>query len=301
MMAWGPITVEGRVPPPGEKFINVDQRFAGGDYFRAMGIPLAGGRLFDAHDTRDTARVVVVDTFMAEQLWPGEDAVGKRIRLGGSDSTSPWMTVVGVVGRIKQDGLDADGRMAIYLAHTQFPTRSMNAVVKGTGDPSALAAPVVDAIRAMDPDLPVYNVRTMDQRVGASLARRRFATLLLALFALLALGLATIGVYGVVAYLVSQGARELGIRIALGATPAAIRQLIVRHGMTLAVLGVGAGVAAALGAARLMRRFLFQIDAVDPLTFAFVPALLAFVALAATLVPARRAARIDPIASLKAE
>lgn len=301
MMAWGPITVEGRVPPPGEKFINADQRFVGGEYFRAMDIPLLSGRLFTDHDTRANPRVVVVDEFMAHQLWPAEDAVGKRIRLGGSDSASPWMTIVGVVGRIKQDALESDSRMAMYLAHTQFPTRAMNVVLETESDPALLAAPVLSEIRKMDPDLPVYNVRTMAQRVEESLARRRFATLLLTLFAALGLGLAALGVYGVIAYLVSQGTREIGIRIALGATPRGILLLIVRHGMTLAVVGVALGLFGALGVARFMRRLLFQIDAVDPATFAGVALLLTLIALAATVVPARRAARIDPIESLRSE
>jgi predicted permease len=301
MMAWGPITVEGRIPPPGEKFINVDQRFVGGDYFRAMSIPLMSGRLFSEHDTRSSPRVAVVDEFMARQLWPGADAIGKRIRLGGSDSTSPWMTVVGVVGRIKQDALETDSRIAMYLAHTQFPTRSMNVVLKTAGDPTVLTAPVMAEIRHMDPDLPVYNVRTMAQRVDESLARRRFAMLLLSLFAGLGLGLATLGVYGVLAYLVSQGTREIGIRIALGATPRGIVISIVRHGMTLAVVGVGLGLAGAVAVARVMRRLLFQIDAVDPATFVGAALLLTFIALIASFIPARRAAHIDPIQSLRAE
>jgi predicted permease len=301
MMAWGPISVEGRVPPAGEKFINADQRFVGGDYFHAMGIPVISGRLFNEHDTRTNPRVVVVDAFMAQQLWPGADAVGKRIRLGGSDSNSPWMTVIGVVGRIKQDALETDSRIAMYLAHTQFPARAMNVVLKTTADPALLTTPVLSEIRQMDSDLPVYNVRTMKQRVDESLARRRFAMLLLTLFAGLGLGLATVGVYGVTAYLVSQGTREIGIRIALGATPRGILILIVRHGMTLAVLGVGLGLAGALGVARFMRRLLFQIDTVDPATFIAVALLLTCIALVASVVPARRAARIDPILSLRSE
>ena len=293
--------MEGRVSPAGEKFINADQRFVGGDYFHAMGIPVISGRLFNEHDTRTNPRVVVVDAFMAQQLWPGADAVGKRIRLGGSDSNSPWMTVIGVVGRIKQDALETDSRIAMYLAHTQFPARAMNVVLKTTADPALLTTPVLSEIRQMDSDLPVYNVRTMKQRVDESLARRRFAMLLLTLFAGLGLGLATVGVYGVTAYLVSQGTREIGIRIALGATPRGILILIVRHGMTLAVLGVGLGLAGALGVARFMRRLLFQIDTVDPATFIAVALLLTCIALVASVVPARRAARIDPILSLRSE
>jgi predicted permease len=301
MMSWGPVTIEGRVPPPGEKFINADMRMVGGDYFRAMGIPLVAGRLFTEHDTRASDRVVAVDEFMARQMWPGADAVGKRIKSGGLDSTSPWMTVVGVVGRIKQDALDAESRIAVYFPHTQFPARSMNVVLKTRADAASLAAPAIEAIRAMDPDLPVYNVRTMTARVSESLARRRFAMLLLTLFAALGFGLATVGVYGVIAYLVSQGARELGIRIALGATPGGIVRLILREGLTLAALGVTAGVLGAFAAARLMRRLLFQVDALDPATFATTAALLTAVAALAALIPAARAARIDPIVALKSE
>jgi predicted permease len=299
MMAWGPITVEGRVPPPGEKFINADQRFVAGDYFRAMEIPLVSGRSFNEHDIRTNPRVVIVDEFMAHQLWPGLDAVGRRIRLGGSDSTSPWMTVVGVVGRVKQDALESDSRIAMYLAHTQFTARAMNVVVRTAADPASLAPAAIGEIRQIDPDLPVYNVRTMSQRVDESLARRRFAMLLLTLFAALGLGLAAIGVYGVIAYLVNQGTREIGIRIALGATPNGILSLVVTRAMTMALAGVVVGAAGALGVARFMRRLLFQIDAVDPATFLSVALLLTLVALLATVVPARRAARVDPTVSLR--
>ena len=266
-----------------------------------MGIPLVSGRLFTEHDTRTSDRVVVVDTFMAEQFWPGSDAVGKRIRLGGIDSTSPWMTVVGVVGRIKQDALDAESRIAVYFPHAQFPTRSMNVVLKTSQDPATLAGPATSAIRQMDPDLPVYNVRSMSDRVNESLARRRFAMLLLSLFASLALGLAAIGVYGVIAYLVTHGTRELGIRIALGATPAGILALVIRHGITLAALGITLGIAAALALARFMRGLLFEIQAFDAATFVGVALVLTAVALIATIIPATRASRIDPIQSLRSE
>ena len=266
-----------------------------------MEIPLIAGRLFTENDTRTSDRVVVVDQFMAEQFWPGADAVGKRIRLGGADSTSPWMSVVGVVDRIKQDALETDSRIAVYFPHTQFPTRSMNVVLKTSADPMSLAGPATAEIRKMDPDLPVYNVRSMSERVEVSLARRRFAMLLLSLFAALALGLAAIGVYGVMAYLVAHGTREIGIRMALGATPRGILLLVVHHGMTLAVVGVAIGIAAALTLARFMRRLLFEINAVDPATFFSVTLLLTVVALVASVVPALRAARIDPIQSLKSE
>ena len=303
MMAWGPITVEGRVPQAGEHFINVDIRMVAGDYFRAMEIPLVAGRLFTALDTRAVQRVVIVDEHMARQLWPGQDPLGKRIRTGGMDASpdAPWITVVGVVGRIKQDGLDADSRMAVYYPHLQATTRAMNLVVRTEADAAGLSGAVRKEIREVDPDLPVYNVRTMDDRVAESLARRRFAMLLLTLFAALALGLAAVGVYGVIAYLVNQGARELGIRLALGATPHGILVLIVTQGFVVSIVGVSLGVAVAFVLTRFMQSLLFGVNATDPLTFGSIAVLLTLVALAASAIPARKAARIDPMVSLRAE
>jgi predicted permease len=303
MMAWGPITVEGRTPPAGEQFINADQRIVGGDYFRAMEIPLRRGRFFNEHDTRTNPRVVIVDELMAEHLWPNADPIGKRIRTGGIDASAsaPWITVVGVVGRIKQDALDSDSRMAMYLAHTQYGTRAMNVVLRSGVDRVALAAAAHTEIRELDPDLPVYNVRTMDARVDESLARRRFSMLLLTIFAVLASGLAAIGIYGVVAYFVSHGTRELGIRMALGASPRGIRALVVRQALVIAGAGVAIGLTGAMAIARLLRSLLFGIGATDPLTFTAIPLLLGLVALVASYLPARRAARIDPMLALRHE
>jgi hypothetical protein len=211
------------------------------------------------------------------------------------------MTLVGVVGRIKQDTLDSDSRMAMYLAQTQYGTRAINVVLRSRVNPTGLAAAARKEIRELDPDLPVYNVRTMTERVDESLARRRFSMLLLSIFAALASGLAAVGIYGVVAYFVSQGTRELGIRMALGATPARIRALVVRQTLVIVSAGVAIGLAGALTIARVMRSLLFGIGATDPLTFASIPVLLALVALVASYVPARRAARIDPMLALRHE
>jgi ABC-type antimicrobial peptide transport system permease subunit len=206
-----------------------------------------------------------------------------------------------VVGRIKQDALDSESRMAVYFAHSQVTTRAMNVVVRSSLDPAALTSSVRQEIHALDPDLPIYNVRTMVQRVDESLARRRFAMLLLTVFAACALGLAAVGTYGVIAYLVSQGTREVGIRMALGATPGGILRMVIRQGMIVAIAGVILGIAGAFALTRFMRGLLFGVAPSDPLTFSVIVALLGLVALVASYVPARRAARIDPMVSLRSE
>ena len=300
MFAWGPITVEGRELRAGEKFINADTRMVSGHYFQTMQIPLREGRFFDDHDVMENTRVAIVDDYMAEQLWPGQDAVGKRFHIGGIDETNaPWITVVGVVGRVKQYTLDSDSRIAFYLPHTQYPTRAMNVVVRGSGDPGGLAPVVKRQVHEIDRDLPLYNVIAMQQRVDLSLARRRFAMLLLAAFAFTSLTLATIGIYGVLAYLVGQGTREIGIRMALGATRSSILRLVVGRGLLLAVSGVACGVTGALLLTRLMRSLLFGVTASDPLTFCVIPLLLILIALVATIIPAYRAAEIDPAECLR--
>jgi len=301
MFAWGPITVEGRIPPPGENFINADIRIVNGHYFQAMQIPLLSGRDFSEADDLAHERVVIVDQYMAEQLWPGQDAVGKRIRNGGLDSKEPWIKVVGIVGRIKQYTLDSDSRIALYLPQGQYPTRAMNVVLRTSVDPATMSAAVAQEVHRIDPNLPLYNVLTMEQRVKESLARRRFSMLLLTLFACLALVLTAIGIYGVMAYLVSQGTREIGIRMALGATPGVILKHVVRQGMTMAFSGAVVGLIGAFLLSRLIRSLLFGVRAADPLTFAVISLLLMLVALAASYIPAQRAAQVEPVVSLRYE
>jgi predicted permease len=305
MFAWGPITVEGRPVIPEEKFINVDQRTVAGDYFAAMRIPLVRGRFFTDNDTRDTPPVVVVDERMAEQLWPGQDPIGKRIRTGGFDvrPDTPWMTVIGVTGRVRQYTLDGDEpRIAMYHWHKQRPSRALNVVIRAAGvDVASLAPAARQVVKGLDPDLPIYNIKPMQARLDESLARRRFAVTLMSLFAALAFGLAAIGTYGVIAYLVDQGTREIGIRMALGATPERVAGMVVRGGMILAALGIAAGLAGALVMTRFMESLLFGIEPTDPITFIVIVGLLVLMALTAAYVPARRAARIDPLISLRAD
>jgi predicted permease len=247
----------------------------------------------------------MVDEYMARQLWPNEDPIGKRIHFGGITEKvtdeNPWETVVGVVGRVKQYTLDSDSRIALYLPQTQYPTRAMNVVLRTEGDPAALASAVKRQIQALDSDLPLYNVRTMEQRVEESLARRRFSMLLLVLFACVALVLATIGTYGVMAYLVNQGTREIGIRIALGATQTGIVRLVVWKGMALALCGVAAGLVGAFVLSRLMQSLLFGVRPDDPPTFVAISLMLMVITFLASYIPAHRAAQIDPIVSLRYE
>jgi hypothetical protein len=245
--------------------------------------------------------VAVIDERMAQTLWPAGDALGKRFRTGGIDAAPdvPWITVVGVVGSIKQDALDADSRMAVYFPQMQLTPRGITLVARTAGDPSAAAPAVRREIRDLDPNLPVFNVRTMTSRVDESLARRRFSMLLLTIFAVLAAGLAAVGIYGVIAFLVAHGAREVGIRIALGATPRRIGILVLRHGLVIAAIGLGLGVAGAFVVTRLMRSLLFGVGATDPVTYLAVAVFVAATALAASYIPARRAARLDPMRALR--
>ena len=301
-MAWGPITIEGYTPPGGEDFINADIRIVGGRYFDAMGVPLKSGRYFTDADRADGAPAVIIDEYLAQQYWPGQDAVGKRLRNGPISANSDnWMTVVGVVGRVKQYGLETDGRIVIYLPHTQFNSRSLYVTVRTRGEPLAVSSAVRRELQAIDPDLPMYRTKTMDERVDAALARPRFAMTLLTVFAGFALALAAIGIYGVMAYLVSQGTRDIGIRIALGATQSNVLGLVLRQGTVIAVIGLTAGLAGAWALTRFMQTLLFGVSGTDRLTFFAVTAVLASVAILATFIPARRAARIDPMVALRAD
>jgi ABC-type antimicrobial peptide transport system permease subunit len=238
-----------------------------------------------------------VDQKFADRFWPNDNPVGKHVWF---DPKQP-MTVVGVVGVIKQYGLDTDGKIVTYVPLWQQPSNSMYLVARTSSAPENLANAIMREIHAVVPAAPVYGVRTMDDRLRDSLARQRFSTIMLGAFALFALILATVGVYGVISYLVSQGTHDIGIRIALGAPRTGILRLIVRQGMELAGMGIAAGLAGALLLTRLMSSLLFGVSATDALTFTAVAVVLALVALLASFVPARRATRLDPLAALRDE
>jgi predicted permease len=297
-VGWGGMQIEGYTPPPNQPELQVDQRIATPDYFRAMEISLRQGRFFTPSDTPDGMQVVLVDQKMADHFWTRDTAVGKRVRTG---SKSPWLTIVGVVGTVKQYGLEVDGRMVVYYPHKQAPGGTLYVVARFLSDPATMSAAIAQQVHTIDPAVPVYDVQTMPQRVHASLARQRFAAIMLGAFAVFALILAAVGVYGVMSYLVSQATRDIGVRIALGAQPRNILTLVVRQGMSLAVIGIVVGLLGAFALTRVMATLLFGVSATDFLTFSMVAAFLAATALLATYIPARRATRVDPMVALRYE
>jgi len=279
--------------------IEADRRPVTPGYFEAMQIPLLQGRLFTDADDSQAPPVAIVDADFARRFWPEQDPIGKRVSAGDSD----WRTVVGVVGHVRHYALNVRGREQVYFPQTQsrFNIRAMFVAVRAAGDPAELASAIRRQAAQLDPEQPVYAVKTMDDLLGASVAEPRLNLILLGSFAGLALLLATVGIYGVLAYSVTQRTREIGIRLALGARPGDALLLVVRQGLLLALAGVAAGLAGSLAVARFLSALLFGVTPTDPLTYAAVSALLLGVALAACCVPARRAARVEPIVALRYE
>lgn len=286
-------------PGPGEAPVT-DVRVADPNFFRAMGIPLLRGRTFTAHDTAESSPVLIINEELARTVFPGEDPIGKKLIIGWGPK-SPEDEIVGVVGNLKHYGLDSKPGPTIYWSHARMPYDSMTLVARTASDPNALAAAAIREIHAIDPDQPVSDVQPMEAVVFASVSESRFNVLLLAIFASLALMLAAVGIYGVMAYNVSQRTHEIGIRVALGARTGDVMSLIVGQGLLLTIAGIAIGVAGALGLTRLMASLLFGVTATDPATYAGVSLLLAIVALAATYIPARRAMKVDPIVALRCE
>jgi predicted permease len=284
--------------------VSADARVVTTGYFDALGIRLMAGRSFDDQDTRDGRQVAVVDELLARKAWPGQDAVGKRLKLpvfGPEGVTREWIDVVGVVEHVRLHDLARDGREQVYLPHRQRSSRALDLVLRSSGDPAALAQPAGAAVHSLDRDLPVQKVRPMADYVSGAMAQARFTLILIGIFGGIALLLATIGLYGVISYTVSLRTREFGIRLALGARSPGIVRLVLGQGMKLALIGVAAGLAGSFAAGRVLSGLLFGVSPTDPLTYIVVPLLLAAVTLLACYVPARRATRVDPIAALRCE
>jgi predicted permease len=272
-------------------------------YLETMNIPLRAGRAFNDADTDASPEVVLINEEAARRYWPNQNPIGQQIHVGArlTEARSGQKTIVGIVGDVKYGGLDVTAPPEVYLPHTQHPVSEITIAVRSAGDPVALIPTARAVLAALDRELPISAVRPLTDVVSRSMAERRFVMLLLATFAGLAVVLAAIGVYGVLAYLVGQRTQEIGVRLAIGAAPRDVVRLFVREGAALAGVGLGIGLVAALGAARVLSAMLFGITARDPLTFASVAVALAAAASIACYVPARRAARVDPMEALRAE
>ncbi|HLJ45694.1 MAG TPA: ABC transporter permease [Bryobacteraceae bacterium] len=293
--------IENFVMVRGGPMQNIDYWQNTGDhFFETMGMRLVEGRFFDERDGKGGAPTVIVNQAMARMFYGNRSPIGRRVRSGVTD---PWRTIVGVVADVKNSALDLPAGTELFFPYQQegYSTLQAYVVVKAAGDPKSLVSPVRSAIHAIDPALPVAQVLTMDEVMAGARSRPRFLTTLLSLFSMTALILAAVGLYGVISYAVTRRTTEFGIRMALGASAADVTGLVLRHGMTLAVAGVAAGAAGALILTRLIRGLLFGIDAFDPLTFAAMALLLAGVAAVASIVPARRATRCDPMVALRYE
>jgi putative ABC transport system permease protein len=274
-------------------------------FHRTLGISLVKGRLFSEADNERSPTVAIVNESMARRYWPNQEVLGKRFKWGPADSKRSWITVVGVVANLKQNNLAADIGPGVYLPIPQMPQDSsihgFYLAVRTGSDPTAIVSNLRQIVRSLDPEVPLFQVRSMQEVLSESVAPRRFNMLLLAAFAGLALLLASVGIYGVMSYSVSQYTHEIGIRMALGARAADVLQLIVRQGMGLVLVGLAVGAAGALALTRVMRSLLFDVKPWDPLTLASVSVLLAAVAFAASYIPARRATRVDPMIALRYE
>jgi putative ABC transport system permease protein len=298
-------TIEGLTIPPGQNGPWGDIRIVSPRFFEAMRIPLKKGRNFDDNDRQGGPQVTIIDEQFVKKYFPHTDPIGKRItfgptRRGGTDST--WITVVGVVGHAAHEGLDAEPRIQYYFPTSQFGIAGMTVAVRATnGNPTALLSAAREAVHSIDRNLPLSAVNTMDKLVESSVGQRKLSMMLLGLFSLIAVVLASIGIYGVMSYSVTQRSRELGIRMALGAARSRVLALVVGQGMTLAGIGVAIGLVAAFALTRFLSSQLFSVGATDPVTFTVVSVVLVGVAFLATLVPAMRATRVDPVVALREE
>jgi putative ABC transport system permease protein len=297
--------VEGQVLPPNRSAPLGPLVFVSEGYFSALGAPLLRGRFFTEQDDDTSPDVVIINETLAKRFFPGVDPVGRRIKNGGPERPigprNPWMTIVGVVGDINYSGLDAAPEPVVYYAFRQAPAGDQYVVLRTTADPQSLASAARVAVGELDKDLPVTNLRTMDELMSESMASPRFRTTLVSLFAVVGVLLAAIGIYGVMAYAVAERTHELGVRMALGADRGDVLRMVIGDAMRLVAGGVTLGVIGAAAASRLIGSLLFGITPTDPTTFAGIVALLTATALVASYVPARRATRVDPMIALRHE
>jgi putative ABC transport system permease protein len=293
----GDLTIEGQSFGPGLSPAATYRRVLP-NYFRTMAIPLLRGREFTDRDRGAGEMVVIVGRSLAQRYWPDQDPIGYRIKVGPPEG-EPWLTVVGVVGDVRHSDLESEPSLDTYEPHAQRPRATMGIVVHTATDPATLGPTLRGALRAEDPELPVWDIQTLPERVGTSVASRRFTTGVIAGFGAMALLLAAVGVYGVTAYGVGRRQREFAIRLALGARPERVRGQVLRESLRVAAIGVLVGLPAALLLSRLIASLLYDVSPTDPAVFGFTVLLLAFTTIAATWLPARRATAVDPAVTLR--
>jgi putative ABC transport system permease protein len=297
--------IEGRTTPPGENLPNGNLWFAGASYFQTMNIPLIRGRYFDDRDVLGVSGVAIIDETMAQKYWPNEDPIGKRIWWYESDpqGNKRWREIVGIVRSVRHHNLENESGAQFYLPLRQnpYPIASVFLAIRTGAEPESLTAAVRGVIQSADKELPISKVMTMERMMAESIPQRRFSTILLGVFALIAMILASVGLFGVMSYTVAQRTHEIGIRMALGATRADILKLVILQGLALVAAGVTVGLGAAYLMTRLMSNMLFGVSPTDRLTFVLLPFFLALVALAACYIPARRATKVDPLVALRHE
>jgi putative ABC transport system permease protein len=293
--------VEGEPPERDGEYTFAEVSSVSDDYFATMGIPRLAGRDFTQQDNEDAPLVVIVGEMIAERYWPGENAVGKRLKFGDYSSDSDWREVVGVAGHVKVNGVMQDALPQLYIPHGQDNDYGYYLVIKTAGYPTQLIDPIRQAVAELDPLQPVASVNTIEAYLSLSTQDSEFLTLLLGVFAVAAVLLAAVGIYGVMAQATAERSHEIGVRIALGATSTEVLGLVVRQGMVKVAVGVVLGLGLAAAGGQLMASALFGVSRLDPTTFLVTPVLLAVVALIASLVPARRVTRVDPVKALQTE
>jgi putative ABC transport system permease protein len=292
--------IEGRKTNPADSSTAFDNRISP-DLFHTMDIPILKGRPFDKQDVQEARNVIIINETLARRDFPGEDPIGKRMTIRASPREEDWRTVVGIVKDTKPRRLDGEPVAEMYMPFAQLPDSSMAFLIRTTGKPEGIIAAVRQTVQSLGKDQPVYGLRTFESVMSEAVAEPRFRTFLLGVFALVALILAMVGIYGVMSYSVTQRTHEIGIRMALGARSSDVLKLVIGYGMALAFIGVGIGLVASVALTRVLSQFLFGVEPIDPLTFTVIALLLIGVALLACWIPARRATKVDPLLALHCE